>query len=355
MKSRKIEEKRTSTRTSRGHGGVRILSKRLMTALLNVRSNARTIALLATVVCALLLMSGVDERVMHPYEARPHSYSRSVIRECHPDPTHGMGHTFEARVRGVNVSFAAWTRNQTNERDVVALRTHEAVRIMGKLKRAGTLLDVGANIGKVTFPTLAMAQTHTVIAVEPVGVNLDQLCMTANLNGWLGHAGFLLLKAAMSDRAGSIEIFVPEGREDNSALNEAAAVANVGKAEHGEVVDVVVGDTVLREGGFKPDLIKIDTQGHELHVLRGLKKYLSQAKAREVLVMAESDPKLMHISGVDPKEIYQLMVVELGYKAYCRPTVDVEDEQFVVKGTPLSRREYPPGGCRDIFYFKSRR
>lgn len=281
------------------------------------------------------------------------SYASSLVSNCeHRTPSH-PGRTFETKVRGARVSFVSWTKNETFDKDIINLRTHEAVRIMSKFRRPATLLDVGANIGKVTFPVLAMPHTHSVIAVEPVEANINLLCMTANLNGWLGNAGLYLLKAAMSDKSGSMDIFVPEGREDNAALNSEAATANVHEHKHGEPVRVLVADHVLRDSGLKPDVIKIDTQGHEIHVLRGLRGYLRNAEPGSVLVMAESDPKLMRISGVDPSDIYQLMATELGYSPYCKTTIDVDDEgKLRVKGDVLSKEEYPPGGCRDIYYFK---
>ncbi|CAN8070063.1 unnamed protein product [Agarophyton chilense] len=354
MKSRNEESRGTT------HRMIENIVKSLITVstslLFGMRRKSRAIVILTTIICTLILVVLITDSYILQRHGVQHesSFSNSIIRSCNPDPSRGMGRTYDARVRGVNVSYAAWTGDKHFRQEVVSIRTHEAVRLMNKLKRAATLLDVGANIGKVTFPTLAMAQTHTVIAVEPVGFNVDHLCMTANLNGWLGHAGFLLLKAALSDKEGTMSIFVPNGREDNSALSERAATANVGGEDRGEKISVFTGDKLLSEGGFKPDVIKIDTQGHELFVLRGLRDFMAAAKAGELLVMAESDPKLMLMSGVNPKDIYQLMVVELGYRAYCRPVIEVEDEHFVVKGSALSFEAYPPGGCRDIFYYKTR-
>ncbi|KAI0562967.1 S-adenosyl-L-methionine-dependent methyltransferase [Gracilaria domingensis] len=355
MKTVKYEEKRGTSRRV-NESILKSLSKLSTTALLGTRRNARVIAILVIISCVLVLIAHTsDNDILSRHSGgKVSSYSKSVVRTCRPDPSYGLGRSYDARVRGVNVTYSAWTGDKYFEHDVVAIRTHEAVRMMSKLKRSATILDVGANMGKVTFPILAMAQTHTVIAIEPVTFNVDHLCMTANLNGWLGHAGFLLLKAALSDREGTMEIFVPQGREDNAALSESAATANVGGKDRGESVTLLTGDKLLREGGFNPDLIKIDTQGHELFVLRGLREYMEKAEPGELVIMAESDPKLMHMSGVNPKDIYQLMVVELGYKAYCRPDIDVEDERFVVKGSPLSYEQYPPGGCRDIFYYKTR-
>lgn len=327
-----------------------------------LRRNVRIYLLAALCVISIFVVAFL-RRDTHPLAPRvklpppaQRSYTPSLVTNCeHRTPGH-PGRTFETAVRGVGVSFVSWAKNETFDMDIVKLRTHEAVRIMSKFRRAATLLDVGANIGKVTFPVLAMPQTHTVIAVEPVETNINMLCMTANLNGWLGYAGFSLIKAAMSDKDGSLDIFVPEGREDNAALNSEAATANVHEPKHGETVRVLVADDVLRDGGFQPDVIKIDTQGHEIHVLRGLKRYLGAAKPGAVLVMAESDPRLMRLSGVDPSEVYHLMTTELGYSPYCKATIDVnKDGMMEVSGVALSKEAYPPGGCRDIYYFKQPR
>lgn len=341
-------------------GATKAFAHSLISLSLHVRNIPTRIFLLCSAVCVIVLVAFTSQRPLRGTQSERKLSGESccekvVVRDCVFRTPGSVGRTFEAKVKGVNVSFAAWTPNESFDKEVVSLRTHEAVRIMSRLGRAGTLLDVGANIGKVTFPTLALPETHTVVAVEPVSVNVNQLCMTGNLNGWLGHSGFLLLHAAMSETVGEMEIYVPRGREDNAALNAQAATANVGNMGQNERVRLVVGDDVISELGFKPDLIKIDTQGHELHVLRGLRKYLGTSEAGNVLVMAESDPKLMRMSGVDPADIYELMVTELGYTAYCRPEIDAEDGKFVVTGAALTRNEYPPGGCRDIFYIKQSR
>lgn len=288
-----------------------------------------------------------------PLEHR--GYASTLVTNCVHRTPETPGRTFETNVRGVGVSFVSWTKNESFSRDTVVLRVHDAVRLMSKFQRPATLLDVGANIGKVTFPVLAMKQMHSVVAVEPVSANVNMLCMTANLNGWLGYPGFVLLQAALSDAKGEMKIYVPEGREDNAAVSSKAATANVYEQKHSENVKFLVGDDVLKHGGFKPDLIKIDTQGHELHVLKGMRQYLSSTAPEQVLVMAESDLKLMALSGVDPMEIYQLMTIDLGYSPYCKPVIEVTDGRFTVNGDVLSREKYPPGGCHDIFYFKHRR
>lgn len=345
------------------------ISRDLTSALINIRSNGRTtIYFVFVLICLILMVTLHTQHMRHDATVAARAamvnhgmeqvasgkrvYDNVTVSDCLSRMPATQGRTFETRVRGVRVSFAGWTANETFDRQAIALRTHEAVRIMSKFERAATLLDIGANVGKVTFPVLAMRAVHTVVAVEPVKKNMNMMCVTANLNGWLGRPGLLLLEAAMSDKKDQVQIFVPKGREDNSAINRKAATANVHEHEVRETVHTLVADEVLEQGGFTPDVIKIDTQGHELHVLRGLKRYLMKAESGAVLVMAESDPKLMNISGVDPMQIYDLMVEELDYDPYCKPNVEVVRERLKVTGHILTKGEYPPGGCRDIIYFK---
>lgn len=334
------------------------VARALASFVLRLRSPTRALLLfLAALFVLVVLASQIPSQLSAPPHGRTvthhiRRYSDAEVKDCVHRTPNSLGRTFETRVHGVDVSFASWTKNETFDKDIVKLRTHEAVRIIKQFDRPVTLLDVGANIGKVTFPVLAMPHSHTVIAVEPVKTNMNLLCLTANLNGWLSRPGLMLLEAAMSDRDGTMEIFVPEGREDNAALNSEAATANVHEHKHGEVVRLLVADDVIEDSGLKPDIIKIDTQGHEIHVMRGLRKYLATAKPRTVLVMAESDPKLMQISGVDPKDVYQLMTTELKYSPYCKPLIEVTDGEMHVSGEILTKESYPPGGCRDIYYFK---
>lgn len=279
------------------------------------------------------------------------SYSHVLVNDCIERTPKIGGKTYEAVVNGVGVSFVSWTENASVTRTREVLRTFDTVRIMAKFDRPATLLDVGANVGKVSFPVMSMAETHTVVAIEPVKKNMDHLCMTANLNGWLGHPGLILIQAAMSDRSGDMKIYVPEGREDNAALDENAATANVRNPNYEEVVHIIDGDSLLQEGGFEPDVIKIDVQGHEIHVLRGLQRYLIRAK--NVVVIAESDPKLMKESGVNPMDIYELMVTQLGYTPYLTANVTVSNGVLKVEGTILDKDLYPPHSSKDITYFRT--
>jgi hypothetical protein len=66
-------------------------------------------------------------------------------------------------------------------------------------------------------------------------------------------------------------------------------------------------------GISKVALLKIDTQGHELHVLRGAVKSLTAGKIDAVF--AENDINLMTVVGVKPEQIFSLMT-DAGFRGY---------------------------------------
>lgn len=66
---------------------------------------------------------------------------------------------------------------------------------------------------------------------------------------------------------------------------------------------------VATEGLPGPDLIKIDVEGYEAHVLRGMQGTLTQFKPT---VLLEVHPHLLHQCGESPEEVDDLMA-SIGY------------------------------------------
>ncbi len=93
-------------------------------------------------------------------------------------------------------------------------------------------------------------------------------------------------------------------------------------------------------------------QGHEFRVLRGLREYLR--KADSVIVIAESDRDLMRKSGVDPRDIWDLMVNELGYEVYASGAQFRMGKGVLrIHGTkPLSEKQFPPKDAIDVYFVR---
>jgi GDP-mannose transporter len=179
------------------------------------------------------------------------------------------------------------------------------------------LLDIGGNIGLSVCP--ALSRNYRVLAFEPIPVNVELLRTNLWLNGWdVDQVG--LVAAGVSSSSGNATIFAPIGGEDNSALaNERVAMLNVRGSAAPIFIDLVSideyfgsADSTLRD---KVRLIKIDVQGHELPVLKGMKNMLSSGQRRFALKV-EIDVGLQAAAGYGPKDIENYML-GLGWNAFC--------------------------------------
>jgi FkbM family methyltransferase len=183
----------------------------------------------------------------------------------------------------------------------------------------GLVIDVGGNIGLKVLPVASRG--YRVLVFEPIPKNIAQLRLNLWFNGWdTDHVG--LVAGAASDESGEQTIQAPRGREDNSAMSgKKGATANVDT----DIVDNYTIQTVALDDYFAGAnkrllddvrFIKIDTQGHELEVLHGMKGLLSNG-TRNFAVEVEVDKKLQEAAGHEPDAIEKFMVSH-GWKVVVR-------------------------------------
>ena len=179
--------------------------------------------------------------------------------------------------------------------------------MMHELARSAVYVDVGANCGTTTLPVAAMSQLHTVHGFEPVPAMFDLLCASKRL-GRRQYARLHYHNAAVSNVTGSQKFFIPIGREDNAAFgpDERVALKNVvARVKELDVKSVTLDDFISSELVKVVSLLKIDTQGHELFVLKGAEQSLRSKVIQAVI--AENDVHLMESAGVNPAEIQAFM------------------------------------------------
>jgi len=179
------------------------------------------------------------------------------------------------------------------------------VQMMYALKKPAVYIDVGANQGLTSLPVAAMAANHTIYGFEPVPEMVDLLCMSKNLGDWQ-YDRLHFIEAAVSDTTEMLTLFVPPVRPDNTAFNKDAAVKNVGGEASAIKVHSVMLDQFIKEENITDvALLKIDVQGHELHVLKGAEHALRSKIIKAV--HAENDVPITISSGIQPGEIWQFM------------------------------------------------
>jgi FkbM family methyltransferase len=178
-------------------------------------------------------------------------------------------------------------------KDLVALqRAVTALTRAGIGTRGTTFLDVGANIGQTTLAAL-QAGFGSVVAFEPVAETFKLLRANVALNE--ADERVQTVHVGLSDRSGREHILLTPQRLGSSRL---PADENPGAEVDREEVRLARLDDLVAEGVIDPasiGLLWVDTEGHEVNVLRGAEQTLAQG----VPVVVELNPRVAEAEGLD--------------------------------------------------------
>ncbi|PZV17821.1 MAG: FkbM family methyltransferase [Pseudanabaena sp.] len=136
-----------------------------------------------------------------------------------------------------------------------------------------TVIDVGANAGVYTFSAAQrVGATGLVLAIEPfsqcVGY-LNETCQINNLE-WVKVCG-----GAASDRNGKAKLSLSAASELNELISEEDGQTR--DASSFEEVECFTLDSLIEQHGVsRVDFLKIDAEGHELQVLKGSDRLLTE-------------------------------------------------------------------------------
>lgn len=175
------------------------------------------------------------------------------------------------------------------------------------LKPRDNALDIGGNIG---LQSLRMAQCvgigGNVFAFEPLNYLQEKFKKNASLNR---ADNITLFPFALADTESEVELTV-----NPSSWNQGTfSLAQAGDGAEKQLVSVKVADK-LPEINALPSLqlIKIDVEGFEFQVLRGLAETLQKHKPR---IIFEYDANYWTKTGQDIQDCYRFLK-ELGYSLY---------------------------------------
>lgn len=228
-----------------------------------------------------ILCESIDKAV-----ARRMSYGDFVLTDAHGIPFFVRKGTFETGVY-LHRPFEPTT-----------------TRVFRQSVRPGAVvLDVGAQFGYFSLLAgkLAGPRGH-VIAVEPVGDNLELLRRNVEFNALSDRVE--IESRGLSDRRETLSMFIYQESDSHALYRSPDA-----KVRDEIEVELIPGDE-LTEG--KPvDVIKIDVEGHEERVLRGLQETI--AASRGLVLIAEYAPAYLERGGTDPAE-YLEYIRSMGFK-----------------------------------------
>lgn len=165
------------------------------------------------------------------------------------------------------------------------------------LKPGDAAMDVGANVG---LYTVLLARTvgdrGVVIACEPGGRNFEHLSENLELNGL---AKARLFRKALGDTSGRAKLY------SSTVIGNSSLSPGKGEGAAYEDVEVIEGDRLIASENLPvPRAIKIDVEGFEYAVLKGLEHTLRDRACQ--LVACEVHPSLLP-ENVEPSMIARLL------------------------------------------------
>jgi len=148
-------------------------------------------------------------------------------------------------------------------------------------------VDVGANIGIYTLYAASVSANVEILAAEPIRKSFIELRNNIDLNHWADRVK--AVNVAISDTDGNGRMT----RIDDRVGSSGAQLENGSKGE-GVVVSVTTGDQFVIDhassevSALNSVMLKIDTDGNELDVLRGFNDMFAKNTISTVLV--ETNP-----------------------------------------------------------------
>ncbi|MBA2626441.1 MAG: FkbM family methyltransferase [Gemmatimonadales bacterium] len=164
------------------------------------------------------------------------------------------------------------------------------------------VLDVGAQVGYFTvLAAKIVGQSGHVYAVEPEPRNLHYLRTNICQNGVADRVS--VIPKAVGRQRETLQLYLYEGSDSHSFVKHPTA-----KVRDIAAVECVPLDDELK--GLRPNLIKIDIEGYEMHALAGLGAMLRPPSSTVLII--EMVPAFLKNAGSSARELRDALL-SLGF------------------------------------------
>jgi FkbM family methyltransferase len=162
--------------------------------------------------------------------------------------------------------------------ELAVYRVHEplATYLVQKVLKPGmNVVDIGSNIGYYALlEARLVGDTGKVIAIEPVAENSEQLSRNVQANG---YHNICIHKVAIGDRNGIVPLYVSKKSNWHSLHPVPSSTREI-------KVHVSTLDSLLALQGLPTvDLVRMDLEGYEVAVLKGMEQTLENYSPRLLL------------------------------------------------------------------------
>ncbi len=189
------------------------------------------------------------------------------------------------------------------------------------IKLCNVVYDVGAFIGLYSLTALTYNKNITIITVDPDYQNHKSIHRNMKANNFGNYYNFCI---ALGDKNEVVD-FNFSGKYGGSSGH----IKRELDSQHNKTVPVYKLDTLIQEKNLPaPELVKIDVEGYETHVLRGMIETIDNYRP---IILAEIHPKYLENYQESPYVIDNL----LDTKNYIKKVLHVPGE-----GSKTKHKQY---------------
>lgn len=160
--------------------------------------------------------------------------------------------------------------------------------VLDTLRPDDVFWDIGANVGIYTCFAAEAIDSGRVVSVEPNPNNVARIEDNLSANGLSAET----YQYAMMSTPGELTLDI---RQSDTTAGSYGSVA----AEGDVTVEATTGDRLVERDVPEPNVIKMDVEGAELEVLRGLERAISRDDCRVIYcnVFEEKDGKTREVAA----------------------------------------------------------
>jgi FkbM family methyltransferase len=213
-----------------------------------------------------------------------------------------------------------------DKKGIKASRPYGLARDLSRIDKLDMriLFDVGANTGQTLRRFRAAWPNAEVHSFEPVKLTFDVLAQQ-----FRSDAKVHLHHCALAMSTDQVHVTAHGTSTANKVVSDKTA-----DPSSTEAIQAYSGDEFCEARGIvRISLLKIDTEGHDLQVLRGFHRMLLQQKIDVVEVEAGMNPEnVKHV----PFSVFLNFLEPMGYRLF-----RIYDQAFERKSRPMLRRSNP--------------
>jgi FkbM family methyltransferase len=170
--------------------------------------------------------------------------------------------------------------------------------ILRALQPNDVFFDIGANIGYYSvIASTAVGPKGKVIAFEPDPANFELLIQNIHLNNLTNVFAY---RQAVCESPGSRPLYLCEDNKGDHRLYESR------DRRENVIVECIDLDSFIASTGLLANLVKLDTQGSEASILKGMQATLSK-QAEGIKLILEFWPFGLKENNSSPEELLSLL------------------------------------------------